>query len=251
MPLAHRLADLHLVLGKGRGRQHGELLRHRQRVLQQFTRLRHLVDEAARERRVGVVGGAAIRDFRQIARRHRGTHDLEGKGRKRHAHRQFGDADAPALTRHDAAVGATSEHAAAGYRMPVDRRHHRLGMKEHGVEQLVQHGQEFADIAGAAFAEADEIDAGGKHLALPGHHNGLGVGRAQLVEARGNRLTKLDIERIDLAVLQGHHRDAVDGRYLDHDAAPAAAGFGASKLERCHSRSACTTAMVNTRIAAI
>ena len=57
--LVERLADLQLVLGKSRGRQRGEFLRDRERILQQFARLGHLVDQAALERAVGVVGRAA------------------------------------------------------------------------------------------------------------------------------------------------------------------------------------------------
>ena len=95
-------------------------------------------------------------------------------------------------------------------------------MKRRVVEP-VQRRQEFADIIGAARADADQIDAGRKNLALPGQHHGLGVGAAQLVETRGQRLAEFDVERIGLAVRERQHRNAGVVLDIDHAACPAAA----------------------------
>ena len=85
-----------------------------------------------------------------MARRHGETHDLEGERRKRHAYQQLGHADAPASARHDPPVGAAGEHATAGDGMPVDRRHHRLGMEERRVIKPMQGRKEFAHIGRTA-----------------------------------------------------------------------------------------------------
>ena len=60
---------------------------------------------------------------------------------------------------------------------------------------------------------------------------------------------EFNVERIGLAVPQRHHRNAVDSHNLDHDLYYVPAGFAGMKFARCHSRSACMTATVNTRIA--
>ena len=160
-----------------------------------------------------------------MARRHREAHDLEGERRKRHAHQQFGHADAPALARHDAAVGATGEHAAAGDGMAVDRRHHGLGMKEHRVVELVQGRQEFPHIVGAAFAQALEIDAGGKYLALPGQHHRLGVGRAQFGRSARPAPRRIRCRAHWPCRAQRQHGDAGLGLDVDHAACPTACGM--------------------------
>ncbi len=120
-------------------------------------------------------------------------------------------------------------------------------MKEHRVVELVQRRQEFANVVGAALADADQIDAGGKDLALPGQHDGFRRAVAQFGKARRQRLAEFDVERIGLAVPQGDDGNAVIDRDVDHAACPTASGTRASA--RCDSRSAWTMAMLNTTIA--
>jgi hypothetical protein len=95
-------------------------------------------------------------------------------------------------------------------------------MVEHGVVELVQSGQEFADVVGAARAQPLKIDAGGKDFALPREHHRLGIGLAQLQKARGQRLAKFDVERIGLAVHQRQHGNSVIDFDVDHT--PCSAG---------------------------
>jgi len=129
---------LRLGQGKGPRRQLRNLLRHGERVFQQILGLGDLVDPAAVERGVRVIGRAAERNFGEIARRHRKAHDLEGERGKRDADQQFGHADAARVARHNAPVGTTGKHAAPGNRVAVDRRHERLGMEERRVVESVQ-----------------------------------------------------------------------------------------------------------------
>jgi hypothetical protein len=84
---------------------------------------------------------------------------------------------------------------------------------------LVQHGQEFADVASAAFAQLDEIDAGGKNLALPGQNDGFCIRLSQFHEARRQRLAEFDVECIGVAMLESQHSDAAGGFDIDHAAA--------------------------------
>ena len=74
--------------------------------------------------------------------------------------------------------------------------------------------------------------------------------RAQLHEARGQRLAEFDVERIGLAVRQRQHGDAVHRLLMSiMRACHRRRAATAQAVARCDSRSACTTAMVNTTIA--
>ena len=207
-------------------------------------------DPTAMHRDLGGKGRAAQDRLAEKIRRRGVPHDLEGERGKRHADQQFGDADAPAVVRHDAAVGASGEHAAAGDGVAVDRGHHRLGMKEHRVVEPVQRRQKAAHVMRRrpALMRMRSTPAE-KIVPCPVSTTALASPPRKLGKARGQRLAEFDVERVGLAVTHGEHGDAVIDGDVDHARTPCAAAPAAARLSRCHSRSACRIAAVNTTIA--
>ena len=149
-------------------------------------------------------------------------------------------------------VGAACEHAAAGDGVAVDRGHHRLRKEEHRVVEPVQRRQKSPDVGRAALAQPHQIDAGGKHPALPGQHHGPVSEPAQRLELRGERLAEFDVERVGLAVNHLHDGDAAAMAQFDHVVPRArSAERPAPRAPACRgaSRSAWITAIVSTTIA--
>ena len=155
-----------------------------------------------------------------MTRRDGGAHDLEGEGREGHADQQLGHPDAPASARHQPAVGAAGEHAAAGDGVAVERCHKRLRQEKYRVERPVHDRQEVAHIVRPARTQPQEIDAGGKYTALPGEHDGADFGSAKLLEAFDQGLAQFDVERTRLAVRKRDDRNAILGLEIDHDRPP-------------------------------
>ena len=153
---------------------------------------------------------AAVDRLGKITRRRDETHHLEGERRERHADQQFGDADAAAIARHHAAVGAAREHAAAGDGMAVDRGHHRLRDEMNTASNILfSAGRNRAYILAPPSPARTRSTPAEKIRALPGDHHGLGLPLAQLGELAVERVAKLDVERVGLAVAQREQRDAV------------------------------------------
>ena len=191
-------------------------MRHRQRALGQRVCVDHLVDAAPRQRGVDIIGRSAESKFRQMPARHGKAHDLESERWKRHADQELGDADAAATPRHDAAVGATGEHAAAGNGVAVDRRHHRSGMEKDRVVDAVQTRQEFTHIFGAAGGHLQQVDAGGEDSAPPGDDHRARVAPAQFRKTPRQRVTQPNIERICFAMVNGNGGNSVVCLDIDH-----------------------------------
>src|SRR6185437_5884603 len=122
---------------------------------------------------------------------------------------------------------------------------------EHGLVEPMQRRQELTDVIRAAGIEADEIDASREDTSLPREYHGLGILTAQFLEVFHQSVAEFDIEHIGFAVTHRHDRDVVLHRNFDHAPAPASTGFRARMPSPCQSRSACTMAMVKTRIATI
>ena len=160
----------------------------------------------------------------------------------------------PLPARHDAAVGASRQHRAAGNGVPVDRRDQRLRQVEGRVVKPVQRREKLPQIVGAAGAGALQVDAGGKHRPLPGEHDRLGLAAREFGQPRGQRIAEFDVERVRLAMRHGEDGDAAFGFDVHHvRCAPptsrGASGDGRRVSTRWRRPSACTTAMVSTMIA--
>src|SRR5262249_14684854 len=129
---------------------------------------------------------------------------------------QFGYTDPPRALHHEPPVRGARQDAAAGDRVAVDSGDQRLGKRERRLEGVVQRRKKSADVRRAFGGDADEIDAGGKDRAPTGDEARRAARRAARVDARGDRLTQLEVEDVRLAVREGEDRDRAVARDVYH-----------------------------------
>ena len=89
-------------------------------------------------------------------------------------------------------------------------------MEEHGLIKPMQCRQELAHIIRPARTHLQQVNAGRKYSALPGHYDRTRVGGTKLIEVLRQFLAQRDIQRIGFAMPDGKNRNAVLGFQLNH-----------------------------------
>jgi hypothetical protein len=104
--------------------------------------------------------------------------------------------------------------------MAVDRGDDRLLIKEHLLEGTAQRRQKVPEIVGPAVERADQIDAGGKNLALAGDDDGPRGRGAQFVQTPDHVFAESAIHGVGLAMAHGENGDFAPMLDFDHAGEP-------------------------------